>query len=170
MTEHLSPKLIAEEEASRIIVAEIRAYPQGGDKREEHLRLFGELLPREEIEALWAERYAEIARIEEAKPKIVAYRRFAKKEQSSANAAQSFSVPAPQPAADEAPKDAQEERPFSLPAVLPAKRLEVKRVESRKEYEQKAKADGAVGVLDPSNPLQSLSGSSPFVANTTALG
>jgi hypothetical protein len=97
MSEHLSTKLTAEEEASRIVVAEIKAYPQGGDKREEHLRLFGELLPRTEIEALWAERYAEIARIEKAAKPATVFRRY-----TSTNAhAPSFILPATQPAADE---------------------------------------------------------------------
>jgi len=54
------------DEAIRQIAADIRAHPPGPDKREEHIRLYGELLPSEEIEALWAERYAELA-----KPKIV---------------------------------------------------------------------------------------------------
>src|SRR5262249_43740134 len=40
-----------------------------------------------------------------AKPKVVGFRRFAKKEQSSANSAASFSVPASQPPADAEPKD-----------------------------------------------------------------
>src|SRR5215471_9465830 len=61
MTEQLSLQLSAEE-ASRRIVADVRAYPyKGPDKRKEHLRLFGELIAREEIEALWADRYTEIA-------------------------------------------------------------------------------------------------------------
>src|SRR5262249_10419659 len=105
MTEHLALRLTAEQ-AIRIIISEIRAYPQNGpDKREEHIRLFGGLVAIEEINALWAERYAELRRIEEAKPKVVGFRRFAKKEQSSANSAASFSVPASQPPADAQPKD-----------------------------------------------------------------
>jgi putative DNA primase/helicase len=55
MTEQLKSKLTAEE-ASRIIAADLQAYPQNGvDKLEEHLRLFGEVLPRAEIIALWKE-------------------------------------------------------------------------------------------------------------------
>jgi hypothetical protein len=50
------------EEASRQIAADIRAYPQNGpDKREGHLRLFGGVVAPVEINALWADRYAEIA-------------------------------------------------------------------------------------------------------------
>ena len=114
MTEHIALELTAEE-TSRRIAADIRAYPQQPDKREEHLRLFGALLSREDIEGAWADRYTEIAlagkarlarvgarfdalrpKIEEAKrkraePKVVGYRRFtAAKEQSSANAAVFF--------------------------------------------------------------------------------
>src|SRR6516164_7844847 len=92
---------VSREEASRIVVAEIKAYPQGGDKREEHLRLYGELLPPEEINALWEYRYAEIA---EAKRKIVGFRRSAKRE-AAANGGASFSVPVTQPKADPEPKD-----------------------------------------------------------------
>ena len=67
MTELRSPQLTAEE-ASRRIAADIRAYPQSGpDKREEHLRLFGALLSREDIEGAWADRYAEIARAGQAR-------------------------------------------------------------------------------------------------------
>jgi hypothetical protein len=50
MTVH-APQLTAEQ-ASRIIAADIRAYPQRVDKREEHLRLFDGLLSREDIEGL----------------------------------------------------------------------------------------------------------------------
>ena len=126
MTELRSPQLTAEE-ASRQIAADIRAYPQQPDKREEHFRLFDGLLSHDDIEGAWADRYAEIAlagrgkladlssrlgglrpKIDEAKhilaqPKV--FRRFAKKEQSSANTALSFSVPAVQPLADEEARD-----------------------------------------------------------------
>ena len=61
MTELRAPQLTADE-AIRRIAADIKAYPQGGDKREEHLRLYSTLVPPEEIEALWAERYAEVER------------------------------------------------------------------------------------------------------------
>ena len=53
MTEHLAPHPTAEQ-ASRIIAAEIKAYPPGPDKREEHLRLYSALLSREGIEAACA--------------------------------------------------------------------------------------------------------------------
>jgi hypothetical protein len=110
MTEHIALELTAEE-ASRRIAADIRAYPQNGpDKREEHLRLFGVLLSRDDIEGAWAIRYTEIALAGKARlarvgarfdalqakrklaePKVVGYRRFtAAKEQSSANAAVFF--------------------------------------------------------------------------------
>lgn len=113
MTE-LSPQLTAEQ-ASRRIATDIRAYPHNGpDKREEHLRLFGGLLSHGDIEGAWADRYAAIAlagrdrladltarlaglrpKIEEAKhilaqKKIVGFRRYAKREQSSANVGVSF--------------------------------------------------------------------------------
>src|SRR5262249_27314623 len=49
MTELRASQLTAEQ-ASRIIVADIRAYPKDGpDKREEHLQLFGALLSREVV-------------------------------------------------------------------------------------------------------------------------
>ena len=57
MTEQLAPQLTAEEAIARI-AADIRAYPQRPSKLEEHLRLYSELVDREEIRALWAERYA----------------------------------------------------------------------------------------------------------------
>jgi hypothetical protein len=67
MTEHIALELTAEQ-ASWIIAADIRAYPQSGpDKREEHLRDFGALLSREDIEGAWADRYAEIARAGKAR-------------------------------------------------------------------------------------------------------
>ena len=76
MTE-LSPQLTAEQ-ASRIIAADIKAYPQGGDKREEHLRLFGALLSREVIDGAWAARYAEVERQAKAKatPQVFERREF----------------------------------------------------------------------------------------------
>ena len=106
---------VTAEEASRRIAADIRAYPPGPDKREEHLRLYSGVLSRDDIEGAWADRYAEIAlagrgklarvgarfdalrpRIEEAKrksaePKVVGYRRYAK---ATNNGGVSFSVPA----------------------------------------------------------------------------
>jgi len=102
MTELHAPQLTAEQ-AIRIIIADIRAYPQNGpDKREKHIGDFGGLVAIEEINVLWAERYAELRK---AKPNVVGFRRFAKKEQSSANSAESFSVPATQPPADAEGKD-----------------------------------------------------------------
>jgi hypothetical protein len=68
MTEQLKTKLTAEE-ASRIIAADLKAYPKDGpDKLGEHLRLFSEVLPRGEIEALWEERYTELHRLGVARP------------------------------------------------------------------------------------------------------
>jgi len=129
MTEHLARELTAEE-ASRRIAVDIRAYPDNGpDKREEHIREFGGLIAVEDIEGAWADRYAEIAlagqarlarvgarfdalrpKIEETKRKlperkVIPYRRFASREQSSAQAVRSFSVPASQPEADETQND-----------------------------------------------------------------
>src|SRR5215472_17375321 len=67
MSEHIALELTAEQ-ASRIIAADIRAYPQNGpNKREEHLRLFDGLLSRKDIEGAWADRYAEIALAGKAK-------------------------------------------------------------------------------------------------------
>jgi hypothetical protein len=122
MTEHIALELTAEE-ASRRIAADIRAYPEQPDKREEHLRLFGALLSREDIEGAWADRYAEIAlagraklarvsarfdalrpKIEETKQKLAepkpapAYRRIVP---TSA----SFILSASQPTADPQSKD-----------------------------------------------------------------
>jgi putative DNA primase/helicase len=117
MTEH-SQQLtgVTAEEASRIIAADIKAWPKDGpNKREEHLRLFSGLLSREVIEAAWAQRYAEIARAQG--------RRWPPPRPSSF-------LPAPQPTADEKPKATA----LSVPA-------------------DERKADGAVEVLDPSNPL-----------------
>jgi hypothetical protein len=119
MSEQLSPQLTAEQ-ASRVIAADIRAYPQSGpDKLGEHLRLFGALLSHEDIEGAWADRYAEIAlagqgkladlssrlaglrpKIEEAKRKLAEpapLRRF--------SGPVLFLVPATQPPADTTPKD-----------------------------------------------------------------
>jgi hypothetical protein len=65
----VQPKLTADEAIQRI-AADIRAYPQALDRSEEHIRLYSlrdALIPREEIEALWAERYAEIALAGKAK-------------------------------------------------------------------------------------------------------
>jgi len=86
MTE-LAPKLTGEE-AIRRIIADIRAHPPGPDKREEHIHLYGELVAVEEINALWAEHYAELRKI--AGAKVIGFRRFAKKEA----AAKSAEVPA----------------------------------------------------------------------------
>ena len=120
MTELRAPQPSAEQ-ASRIIAADIRAYPKDGpNKREEHLRLYSALLSREVIEAAWAQRYAEIA-------KPAPFRRRWPPPQSS------FSLPALQPTAEEKPKD------------TPKTTLSVP-VEGQR-------ADGAVEVLDPSNPL-----------------
>jgi hypothetical protein len=92
MTEVHAPQLTAEE-ASRIIAADIRAYPKDGpDKREEHLRLYSTLLSREAIEAAWAHRYAETA-----KPAPFR-RRWPPPQQSSF-------LPAPQPVADAQPNN-----------------------------------------------------------------
>src|SRR5262249_46299397 len=102
MSEHIALELTAEQ-ASRIIAADIRAYPKDSpDKREEHLRLFGALLSHEDIDGAWADRYAEIAlagrgklanlsarfnaKLDEAKrklaepklPVVAGYRRYAK--------------------------------------------------------------------------------------------
>jgi hypothetical protein len=52
MTEQLAPQLTAEEAIQRI-AADIRAYPQRPSKLEEHIRLYSELVDREEIKALW---------------------------------------------------------------------------------------------------------------------
>jgi len=91
MTEVHAPQQTAEE-ASRIIAADIRAYPKDGpNKREEHLRLYSALLSREVIEAAWAHRYAEIA-----KPAPFR-RRWPPPRQSSF-------LPTPQPVAETAPK------------------------------------------------------------------
>ena len=67
MIEKLAPKLSAEE-ASRIIIADIRAYPHNGpDKCAEHIRDYGDLVAPEEIKALWAERK------KLAQPKVVGF-------------------------------------------------------------------------------------------------
>ena len=136
MTELRAPQPSAEQ-ASRIIAADIRAYPKDGpNKREEHLRLYSALLSREVIEAAWAQRYAEIA-------KPAPFRRRWPPPQSS------FSLPALQPTAEEKPKD------------TPKTTLSVP-VEGQR-------ADGAVEVLDPSNPLAVAKRASlPFAASTTA--
>ena len=52
----------------------------------------------------------EEAKRKHAEPKVNGFRRFPKKEQSSANSALSFSVPATQPPADEKLKDTEEEQ------------------------------------------------------------
>jgi hypothetical protein len=123
MSEHIALELTAEQ-ASRIIAADIRAYPKDSpDKLEEHLRRYNGLLSGEAIKASWKARYAELrkeiaglgARLEAVRPKpklpvAVGYRRLGAKPaeakaQSSANASASFSVPATQPPADEKPKD-----------------------------------------------------------------
>jgi len=170
MSEQLSRQITAEE-ASRRIAADIRAYPQSADKREEHLRLFGALLSREDIEGAWADRYAEIARagrgkladlssrlgglrpkIDEAKhilaqPKV--FRRFAKKEQSSANTALSFSVPATQPPADEKLKDTQRQA---------------------KPEEEQAEAQGSGSVEDVAKERQlSLTGGTVVIDNAAEM-
>jgi hypothetical protein len=68
---------VTAEEASRRIAADIRAYPLNGpDKREEHLRLFGALLSREDIEGAWADRYAEIAKAKKSEKPALTYRRI----------------------------------------------------------------------------------------------
>jgi hypothetical protein len=91
MTEHLAPHPTAEQ-ASRIIAADIKAYPHNGpDKREEDIRLYSELLSREVIEAAWAQRYAEIA-------KPAPFRRRWPPQTS-------FFVPPPQPEAELEAKD-----------------------------------------------------------------
>jgi hypothetical protein len=113
------PRLTAEQ-AIRVIIAEIKAYPQSGpDKEEEHIRLYGGLVAVEEIKALWVDRYAEIAlagrdrlanlagrlnglrpKIDEAKRKLAEggrMRRF--------SGPVLFLVPATQPTAEEKPKD-----------------------------------------------------------------
>jgi P4 family phage/plasmid primase-like protien len=102
-------QVITREEASRQIAADIRAYPQDGpDLREEHVRLFGALIPPQAILASWADRYAELA-----KPKPMVWhngRRYdadAWEKMAANNAACSF-LPSPQPTADEAREDIQE--------------------------------------------------------------
>jgi len=108
------------EQASRIIVADIKAYPQGGDKLEEHLRLFGVLLPRDEIEALWAERYAEVERQAKAAPKFE--RREFTQEQIDrwqAERGGSFFGPRPQPEAAPEPEDTPEEEAEPEPKAAP---------------------------------------------------
>jgi hypothetical protein len=116
------------EQASRIIAADIKAYPQGMDKREEHLRLFGALLPRDEIEALWAERYAEVTK--QAKPSVQA-QKFERREFSQeqidrwqAERDGSFFSSAAQPKADPEPENTPDEEPkaeprAALPAIIP---------------------------------------------------
>ena len=114
MTELHAPNLTADEAIQRI-AADIRAHPPGQNKREEHIRLYGDLVAPDEINALWAERYAEIARAQG--------RRWPPQRQS-------LILPAPQLRAEEKPKATA----LSVP------------VEGQR-------ADGAVEVLDPSNPL-----------------
>jgi hypothetical protein len=127
MTEQLSPQLTAEE-ASRRIAADIRAYPhKGPDKREEHHRLFDELLSHDDIDGAWADRYTEIAlagrgklarlssrleglrpKIDEAKRKLAAtpaYRRIASSNHVVNSGIASFILPATQPTADETRED-----------------------------------------------------------------
>jgi hypothetical protein len=70
MTDQAEPKLTAEE-ASRIIIADIHAYPKDGvDKLYNHLRRFGRLVSADEIEALWEERYAELRRMGIRRPSV----------------------------------------------------------------------------------------------------
>jgi hypothetical protein len=97
MSEQLSSQLTAEQ-ASRRIAADIRAYPQSADKREEHLRLFGALLSREDIEGAWADHYAEIAKAKKSDKPALSYRRIVP------TSASSF-LPATQPAAEEERED-----------------------------------------------------------------
>src|SRR5262249_38288258 len=72
MTELRAPHLTSDQ-ASPTIAADIRAFPKDGpDKREEHLRLYGDgLISREVIEAAWADRYPEIARAQPPPPKMI---------------------------------------------------------------------------------------------------
>jgi hypothetical protein len=129
MTEQCAHQLTAEE-ASRRIIADIKAYPHGGpDKREEHIRLFGELVAIEEINALWADRYTELRK--EAAPK------FERREFSDEQIKRwqkergSFFGPKPQPKADSEPEDTPDEEPeepkaaerAALPAVIPPQPL-----------------------------------------------
>src|SRR5262245_60956823 len=124
MTEQLSRELTAEQ-ASRRIAADIRAYPPGPDKREQHIREFGGLIAVDDIEGAWADRYAEIAlagraklarvsaRFDARRPKIeVAKRKLAEPAQVEAKKPPSyrripttnFFGPSAQPMADEPKK------------------------------------------------------------------
>ena len=104
MTELLAT-LPTAEQASRIIAADIKAYPQGGDKREEHLRLFGAVLSREVIKGAWAARYAEL-RKDAAAPQKFERREFSDKQIARWQAEQaSFFSSAAQPAAAPEPED-----------------------------------------------------------------
>ena len=128
MTELLAT-LPTAEQASRIIAADIKVYPQGGDKREEHLRLFGAVLSREVIEGAWAARYAEVERQAKAAPQKFERREFSDKQIArwQAERAGSFFGPKPQPKADPKPEDTPEPEAAqaepkpraALPAVIP---------------------------------------------------
>jgi hypothetical protein len=95
MSEQLSPQPTAEQ-ASRIIAADIRAHPPEPHKREEHVRLYGHLIPPEAIEASWEERYAELRK----KPASGFVPRIGNPKTKA-----SFFVPAPQPVAEPDAKD-----------------------------------------------------------------
>src|SRR6516225_4823533 len=126
MTELLAT-LPTAEQASRIIAADIKAYPQGGDKREEHLRLFGAVLSREVIKSAWAARYAE-PRKNAAAPQKFERREFSDKQIARWQAERaSFFSSAAQPAAAPEPEDTPEPEAAqaepkpraALPAVIP---------------------------------------------------
>ena len=126
MTELLAT-LPTAEQASRIIAADIKAYPQGGDKREEHLRLFGAVLSREVIKGAWAARYAEL-RKDAAAPQKFERREFSDRQIARWQAERaSFFSSAAQPAAAPEPEDTPEPEAAqaepkpraALPAVIP---------------------------------------------------
>ena len=126
MTELLAT-LPTAEQASRIIAADIKAYPQGGDKREQHLRLFGAVLSREVIKGAWAARYAEL-RKDAAAPQKFERREFSDRQIARWQAERaSFFSSAAQPAAAPEPEDTPEPEAAqaepkpraALPAVIP---------------------------------------------------
>ena len=126
MTELLAT-LPTAEQASRIIAADIKAYPQGGDKREQHLRLFGAVLSREVIKGAWAARYAEL-RKDAAAPRKFERREFSDRQIARWQAERaSFFSSAAQPAAAPEPEDTPEPEAAqaepkpraALPAVIP---------------------------------------------------
>jgi len=127
MTELLAT-LPTAEQASRIIAADIKAYPQGGDKREEHLRLFGAVLSREVIKGAWAARYAELRKDAAAPQKFERRAAELKKEARSAcqrailfirELTQPATAPEPEDTPEPEAAQAEPKPRAALPAVIP---------------------------------------------------